>query len=355
MVGCAATSGHTSGAYGPLDQLSRLSTDRAAEMLELEALRLIPGARAIDHRFTERAISVVLGANRSGKTLLCRCLAGLSAPSAGRMLLDGKDLDAVAPGLRPVAIVNQAFVNYPAWTVADNLASPLIARGVSRSGRRARVNDIATMLGLVPFLDRYPHELSGGQQQRVAIGRALAKDARVLVLDEPLVNLDYKLREALRDELRSLLVQEGLTVIYTTTDPADAFSLATDVLLFADHSLLQAGSPLDVYQRPCSMAAAALMSEPTVNRVTRQGVACAIRPEHVRLALPSADASSTDVGEPFQLTVEEVETNGGHTFVHGSVEAEPWVVKLPGMVALTIGATVPVTVRRQDILRVGQD
>ena len=326
-------------------------------MLELEALRLTPGARAIDHRFAENAISVVLGANRSGKTLLCRCLAGLSAPAAGRMLLDGEDLEAAASGRRPVAIVNQAFVNYPAWTVADNLASPLIARGVSRSGkrgvsrseRRARVNDIATMLGLEPFLDRYPHELSGGQQQRVAIGRALAKDARVLVLDEPLVNLDYKLREALRDELRLLLVQERLTVIYTTTDPADAFSLATDVLLFADHSMLQAGTPLDVYQRPCSLAAAALMSEPTVNRVTRQGSVCAIRPEHVRLVPPSVDAA-----EPFSLLVEEVETNGGHTFVHGSVEAEPWVVKLPGMVSLTIGVTLPVYVRRQDILLVGQ-
>lgn len=314
-------------------------------MLELEALRLMVGARPITHRFAEHAISVVLGANRSGKTLLCRCLAGLAQPIAGRMLLDGQDITSMDVRKRPVAIVNQAFVNYPAWTVTDNIASPLIARGVARTERSRRVDEIAARLGLEPFLKRFPHELSGGQQQRVAIGRALAKDARVLVLDEPLVNLDYKLREALRDELRALLAREGRTVIYTTTDPADAFSLGSDVLLFAEHSVLQSGSPIDVYRRPVSIAAAALMSEPTVNKARRQGKAWAIRPEHVRLEPPDQDAA-----EAFRLLVAEVETNGGHTFVHGEVEAQTWVVKLPGMVSLPIGASFPVFVRRQDIM-----
>ncbi len=314
-------------------------------MLELEALRLAEGARPIGHQFAEHAISVVLGANRSGKTLLCRCLAGLAQPMAGRMLLDGQDIGHLDVRSRPVAIVNQAFVNYPAWTVTDNIASPLIARGVSKTRRRHRVDDIAAKLGLEPFLRRFPHELSGGQQQRVAIGRALAKDARILVLDEPLVNLDYKLREALRDELRALLSQEDLTVIYTTTDPADAFSLGSEVLLFAEHSVLQSGSPIEVYRRPVSITAAALMSEPTVNRLDRPSCAWAIRPEHVRLERPVSDAAET-----FRLQVEEVETNGGHTFLHGNVDRQSWVVKLPGMVQLTIGATLPVYVRQQDIM-----
>jgi len=314
-------------------------------MLELEALRLVAGAQPIAHRFAEHAISVVLGANRSGKTLLCRCLAGLAQPVAGHMLLDGQDIARMDVRSRPVAIVNQAFVNYPAWTVTDNIASPLIARGVSSTQRRHRVDEIAAKLGLEPFLKRFPHELSGGQQQRVAIGRALAKDARVLVLDEPLVNLDYKLREALRDELRALLAQEGLTVIYTTTDPADAFSLGSDVLLFAEHTVLQSGTPIDVYRQPVSITAAALMSEPTVNRVHRQGSVWAIRPEHVRLELPAKDAA-----EDFCLTVEEVETNGGHTFVHGTVDLESWVVKLPGMLQIPVGGSLSVFVRRQDIM-----
>jgi glycerol transport system ATP-binding protein len=314
-------------------------------MLELEALRLVADAQPVTHRFAENAISVVLGANRSGKTLLCRCLAGLAQPAAGRMLLDGQDIADTNARQRPVAIVNQAFVNYPAWTVADNIASPLIARGVPGATRRQRVDDIADKLGLAPLLKRFPHELSGGQQQRVAIGRALAKNARVLVLDEPLVNLDYKLREALRDELRALLIQAGMTVIYTTTDPADAFSLGTDVLLFAEHTVLQAGSPIAVYRRPVSLAAAALMSEPTVNKAHRQADLWAIRPEHVRLEPPGSDAT-----ENFRLLVEEVETNGGHTFVHGAVDAQPWVLKLPGMVSLPIGTWLPVYVRRQDIM-----
>ena len=198
-------------------------------MLELRALVLRAGDPPLDHAFRDAAISVVLGANRSGKTALCRVLAGVAQPASGQLLLDGAPLpDGRA---RPVALVTQSFVNYPAWTVADNIASPLIARGVPRRERSSRAREIAIRLGLESLLARYPHELSGGQQQRVAIGRALAKGARALVLDEPLVNLDYKLRESLREELRGLLVAEGLTVVYTTTDPVDAFAMAHDVVL----------------------------------------------------------------------------------------------------------------------------
>jgi glycerol transport system ATP-binding protein len=213
-------------------------------MLELRALVLRAGDSAINHHFANGAITVVLGANRSGKTLLCRIIAGLSAAAGGDCLLDGANMP--AGGGRPVALVNQAFVNYPAWTVADNVASPLIARGVDKATRQARSREIAARLGLGELLDRYPHELSGGQQQRVAIGRALAKGARVLVLDEPLVNLDYKLREALRDELRDVLRAEGLTVIYTTTDPVDAFAMANEVVLMEDHTFVQVGAPVEV-------------------------------------------------------------------------------------------------------------
>jgi glycerol transport system ATP-binding protein len=172
-------------------------------MLQLHNLILRAGDPPLDHTFADGEISVVLGANRSGKSLLCRVLAGLATPHAGEVLFDGAPCGAADS--RPVALVMQSFVNYPAWTVADNIVSPLIARGVSRSARRDRAKEIASQLGLEGLLDRFPHELSGGQQQRVAIGRALAKGARVLLLDEPLVNLDYKLREALRAELRALL------------------------------------------------------------------------------------------------------------------------------------------------------
>lgn len=317
-------------------------------MLELHTLMLRAGDPVIDHVFPDRAITVVLGANRSGKTLLCRIIAGLSEAATGRVVLDGSPL--AAGTRRPVALVNQAFVNYPAWRVAENIASPLIARGVAAADRRPVVEDIAGKLGLDGLLDRFPHELSGGQQQRVAIGRALAKGARVLILDEPLVNLDYKLRESLRDELRALLMtegmkSEGLTVIYTTTDPVDAFAMAHEVVLIEDHGFVQSGAPMDVYRHPRSFTAAALMSEPTVNAVSDGTRIAAIRPEHVRLQRPG-----TDSVRAFKLLVEEVETNGAHTFIHGLVGRDGWVVKVDGMVNVKADHTLPVWVRDSDIL-----
>lgn len=313
-------------------------------MLELRGLVLRAGDPPLSHRFVDPAISVVLGANRSGKTLLCRTIAGLATAFSGELCLD----DALLPSgpARPVAFVTQSFVNYPAWTVADNIASPLIARGVKRGDRGATVRDIARRLGLDSLLHRYPHELSGGQQQRVAIGRALARGARVLVLDEPLVNLDYKLREALREELRALLVAEGLTVIYTTTDPLDAFAMAHEVVLMEDHGFVQSGPPLEVYRQPRSFTAAALMSEPTVNALSEGQAVAAVRPEHVRLSRPGDDAA-----RQLRLLVEEVETNGAHTFIHGLVGRDGWIVKVDGMVRVDIDRTLPVWVREADILR----
>lgn len=313
-------------------------------MLELRGLVLRAGDPPLNHGFADAAITVVLGANRSGKTLLCRIIAGLAPAHAGALYLDAVVLPS-GPS-RPVALVTQSFVNYPAWTVADNIASPLIAKGVARKERDARARDIARKLGLDSLLHRYPHELSGGQQQRVAIGRALAKGARVLVLDEPLVNLDYKLREALREELRALLAAEGLTVIYTTTDPVDAFAMAHEVLLMEDHGFVQSGPPLEVYRRPQSFTAAALMSEPTVNVLSEAHAVGAVRPEHVRLSQPGNDAA-----RQMSLLVEEVETNGAHTFIHGLVGRDGWIVKVDGMVRVDIDRSLPVWVREADILR----
>jgi glycerol transport system ATP-binding protein len=148
------------------------------------------------------AVTVLLGATQAGKTTLMRVMAGLDAPSAGRVLVDGRDVTGVPVRERNVAMVYQQFINYPSMTVADNIASPLKLRGGLRQGGIAqRVRELAEKLHIEPFLDRLPAELSGGQQQRVALARALAKKAPLMLLDEPLVNLDYKLREELRDEL----------------------------------------------------------------------------------------------------------------------------------------------------------
>ena len=302
-------------------------------MLELRDLVLKPGASPITHRFPAGRITVVLGRNHSGKTRFCRTLAGLAAPVSGELLLDGESIRDVGPGERSVALVYQAFVNYPNWTVFENIASPLIAAGQDKAHVESQVRDIAGRLGLADLLTRYPQALSGGQQQRLAIGRALAKNARLLVMDEPLVNLDYKLRERLQLELVELLKDLALAVIYTSSDPRDAFALGDELLLMADHGVLQSGSPLDLYRAPRTLRAADLMSDPRVNRLPDgSGV---LRPEHLSLD----QGHESDLA--FAVDVIGAETNGSETFLHcrpdGLAEDEHWVARLEGLVRETVG------------------
>ncbi len=311
------------------------------------ALRDIPlgGGHCLSHEFASGAISVVLGRNRAGKTRLCRLIAGLETPAQGAIVLDGVDVTRTAPGQRSVALVYQAFVNYPNLSVFENIASPLRAQRVTEDRVRARVAEIAGGLQLTPLLERRPDQLSGGQQQRLAIGRALAKSARVLVLDEPLVNLDYKLRETLELELRGMLHAESLTVIYTSSDPRDAFNLGDQVLLLEDHRLLQSGPPLDVYERPASPAAAELMSDPGVNRFVDGATTRIVRPEHLALTPPAAP------GLAFRMAVLSVETNGSETYLHGTVRDDHWVAKLKGLHRIDAGETVTLHATEEAVLR----
>ena len=324
-------------------------------MLQLSQIQLTPGAEVFEHDFRAGTLTVVLGRNRSGKTNLCRLIAGLACSATGRVVLNDQELSGLRPQSRSVAVVFQAFVNYPNWTVAENITSPMRAQGMSRRDREARAKQLAEVLGLEALLQRLPNELSGGQQQRLAIARAMAQQAQVLVLDEPLVNLDYKLRETLVLELQSLLQQSGTTVIYTSTDPKDAFALGDEVVLLDEHTKLQSGTPLEVYRHPQSFVAADLMSDPGVNPFTTKATMvaaarqAAVRPEHVYLA------SSPPAGEvsEFQMQVLGLETSGDETFIHGAVETKRWVVRCPGMVQVSAGQTLPVIVRNDDIMRFG--
>src|SRR5262245_2145245 len=172
------------------------------------------------------AVTVLLGATQAGKTSLMRVMAGLDAPSHGRVTVDGADVTGVPVRERNVAMVYQQFINYPSLTVADNIASPLRLRGgLDKAAIGRRVAELAAKLHIEPFLARLPAELSGGQQQRVALARALAKNAPLMLLDEPLVNLDYKLREGLREELTQLFATSDATVVYATTEPGEALLL----------------------------------------------------------------------------------------------------------------------------------
>jgi glycerol transport system ATP-binding protein len=168
------------------------------------------------------SMNVLLGPTLSGKTTLMRLMAGLDRPTTGRLIANGADVTNVPVRRRSVAMVYQQFVNYPSLTVYENIASPLRVAGVGRAEIDERVNDAARLLRLDNFLQRLPAQLSGGQQQRTAIARALVKRAELVLLDEPLANLDYKLREELREELPRIFAQTGAILVYATTEPMEA-------------------------------------------------------------------------------------------------------------------------------------
>lgn len=314
-------------------------------MLELSNVHLSPNSPEFDHTFSGGEITIVLGANNSGKTNLCRLIAGLHTDASGTVVLDGEDVSGLDPRRRAVGLVYQAFINYPNLTVAENIDSPMRAKGAPPDARRERVDQLSDLLQIEELLDRYPHELSGGQQQRVAIARALAKDARVLLLDEPLVNLDFKLREALENELPGLLRATGTCVIWTSSDSRDAFALADQVLLLADNRKIQSGTPLDVYSKPNGFEAMELLAEPDINRFEHGGADCALRPEHVRIG----DAEGAEA-IAFTMRVTAYETNGDESFIHGQVAEHEWVVRCRGMQPVDVGAALALHASTDDVV-----
>ena len=209
---------------------------------------------------------MLLGPTLAGKTSLMRLMAGLDRPSAGRVLVDGVDVTGLSVRKRSVAMVYQQFINYPTLTAYDNIASPLRLQG-DRGGRDRppRCARPRSMLHIDHLLDRLPAELSGGQQQRLAIARALVKTAALLLLDEPLVNLDYKLREELRAELRDLFARQQTTVVYATTEPLEALIMGGEVIVMDEGRVLQSGPTVQVYHRPGSLRVAAVYSDPPMN------------------------------------------------------------------------------------------
>ncbi len=211
------------------------------------------------------AVTVLLGATLAGKTSLMRIMAGLDAPSAGKVLVDDNDVTGKSVRHRNVAMVYQQFINYPSFTVAQNIASPLKLRGEKNIA--AQVQTLADKLHIGMFLDRLPAELSGGQQQRVALARALAKNAPLMLLDEPLVNLDYKLREELREELGSLFASRDSTIVYATTEPGEALLLGGYTAVLDRGELLQYGPATDVFNFPSSVRVARAFSDPPMNFV----------------------------------------------------------------------------------------
>ena len=219
---------------------------------------------ALDLTIAPGEMVTMLGPSGCGKSTVLRMLAGLVMPDSGRILIDGNDVGGMTPGERDIAMVFQTYALYPHMTVAQNIAYPLRKRGVARAERMRRVRALAESLQIAPLLDRRPAQLSGGQQQRVALGRAMVRDPSVFLFDEPLSNLDAKLRAHMRGELIELHRRLGRTMIYVTHDQLEAMTMATRIAVMADGALQQYGTPADIYERPANRFVAGFVGTPAM-------------------------------------------------------------------------------------------
>jgi glycerol transport system ATP-binding protein len=295
--------------------------------------------RDIDLSLAAGRINVLLGATLAGKTTLLRIMAGLDRPTTGRLLDGDRDLTGVPVRQRNVAMVYQQFINYPSLTVYENIASPLRVARKNDAEIKTRVTQLAETLRLTQFLSRYPAELSGGQQQRTALARALAKDAELLLLDEPLINLDYKLREELRAELTQLFAAGRTTVVYATTEPLEALQLGGHTTLLAEGHVLQSGPTLEVFRRPATLDAARAFSDPPLNVIPAAAVdgirlpASATSVSEVLLGIRAHEFSLA--GESGQIAlrgrVELAEISGSETFLHLARDDARLVAQVPGV------------------------
>src|SRR2546430_12086694 len=227
----------------------------------------IPAIRDVSLTLERGTLSVLLGPTLSGKTSISRLAAGLGKPALGRVLVDGKDVTGLDVRQRSVAMVYQQFINYPSLTVYENIASPLRVQGRPKEEIDRRVQEAARLLKLEPFMRRTPLQLSGGQQQRTAIARALVKGADLVLLDEPLANLDSKLREELRNETPRSFQASGAIFVYATTQPSEALLLGGRTICMWEGEALQAGDTSKVYRQPETLRAAQALSDPPLNIV----------------------------------------------------------------------------------------
>ncbi len=209
--------------------------------------------------------NILLGPTLSGKTSIMRLMAGLDKPGAGRVYFNDQDVTGIQVQKRNVAMVYQQFINFPNFSVFDNIASPLRVKNLSHHEIKQKVAKVAELLKLTPFLHRRPMELSGGQQQRTALARALVKEAELVLLDEPLVNLDYKLREELREELPRLFSETGSTVVYATTEPMEALLLGGYTATLREGNVTQYGPTHQVFREPVDLETARAFSDPPLN------------------------------------------------------------------------------------------
>jgi len=257
---------------------------------------------------------VFLGPSGSGKTTLLRMIAGLEAPTSGDILIGGRVVNDLTPRERRIAMVFQSYALYPHLSVYKNIAFPLKAQKIKKELHQAKVEWAAALLGIGALLERKPRELSGGERQRVALARAIVREPAVFLLDEPLSNLDAKLRASAREELERFHRRVGTTTIYVTHDQVEAMAMGDRVLVLNKGVVHQLGTPAEVYDHPADTFVAAFLGSPPMNLVELAEHIVGFRPEHLRPA-----SSVTGDAVSLRLRVENIEYLGAEWIVSGSV------------------------------------
>jgi multiple sugar transport system ATP-binding protein len=310
--------------------------------------------QSLDLDIAEGEFLSLLGPSGCGKTTTLRMLAGLESLTSGEISIGGRVVNDVAPGARDIAMVFQSYALYPHMTVGENIAYPLKKRGMARPEREQRVRQAAETLHLTELLARKPRQLSGGQQQRVALGRALVRDPKVFLLDEPLSNLDAKLRAHMRAELIELHRRLGRTFIYVTHDQLEAMTMSNRIAVMHEGVLQQIGSPKDVYDRPANLFVAGFIGAPAMNLF--RGRVDAGRFRHPALELPVSGANGDvmvgvrpedlTLGKgPHQATVRVLEPAGHETLIIMDAGTDPLIARARPDTDVAPGETISFDVR----------
>ena len=272
----------------------------------------------VDNETKDGEFLVLLGPSGSGKTTVLRMIAGLEEPTSGEIRIGGRVVNHETPRQRGIAMVFQSYALYPHLSVSDNIAFPLKAQGVPKSEHAAKIAWAAEKFGIQRLLSRKPRELSGGERQRVALARALVRQPKVFLLDEPLSNLDAKLRASAREELQKFQKEIGTTAIYVTHDQVEAMALGDRVVIMDGGRVRQVGTPAQVYDEPADTFVATFLGSPPMNLLEKDGVILGFRPEHIRAGSGAADAAR------FRFRCGLTEYLGSEQLAFGNLAGSDW-------------------------------